>query len=213
MICLIDVKILELKEKSIEVLFKDVDRSYVSAIRRFCISDVPTLAIDQIVIYENNSVLYDELIAHRLGLIPLHTDLDRYALPENCDCNNPLGCNKCMAVLELDVESTESGLVVCSDKLIPDNPDAAPVDSKIPIVKLSSGQKLKLQAYAKLGRGNDHAKWQAVTTSVLLETEKEDEFILKLESSGALKPERILHEVINIIDERIKEISNLVSAN
>ena len=111
MICLVDIKILESTENSIKVLFKGFDRTYVNAIRRFCISDVPTLAIDQIVVYENSSVLYDELIAHRLGLIPLHTDLDRYTLPENCDCENPLGCNKCMVVLELDVESTESAFL------------------------------------------------------------------------------------------------------
>jgi len=212
-ICLVDIKILESTETSIKVLFKGVDRTYVNAIRRFCISDVPTLAIDQVVIYENTSILYDELIAHRLGLIPIRTDLDRYTLPENCDCENPLGCNKCMVVLELNVESTESGFLACSDKLIPDNPEAIPVDSQIPIAKLANGQKLKLQAYAKLGRGNDHAKWQAVTTSVLLETDKEDEFILKLDSSGALNPETIIKTAINIIDERIQEISNLISAN
>ena len=81
------------------------------------------------------------------------------------------------------------------------------------IAKLANGQKLKLQAYAKLGRGSDHAKWQAVTTSVLLETDKEDEFILNLDSSGDLNPETVIKTAINIIDERIQEISNLISAN
>ena len=81
--------------RRLRLQLEGIDRSYANAIRRFCISEVPAMAIDDIVILENSSVLYDEILAHRLGMIPLRTDLERYVLPEKCDCGNPLGCQKC----------------------------------------------------------------------------------------------------------------------
>ena len=64
-------------------------RQYVNAIRRISINEVPTLAIDDVVILENSSVMHDgKTLAHRLGLIPLRTDLDRFVLPHDCDCKS-----------------------------------------------------------------------------------------------------------------------------
>ena len=80
------VKVLQETEDTIVLQLEGVDRSYANAVRRFCISEVPSMAIDDIVILENSSVLYDEILAHRLGMIPLRTDLERYVLPEKCDC-------------------------------------------------------------------------------------------------------------------------------
>ncbi|RLG72705.1 MAG: DNA-directed RNA polymerase subunit D, partial [Thermoprotei archaeon] len=79
------IRILEKDSKTIKLLIEDSTLAFVNAIRRLAISDVPTLAIDEVAFLDNTSVLYDEIIAHRLGLIPLTTDLEHYKSPEECE--------------------------------------------------------------------------------------------------------------------------------
>jgi DNA-directed RNA polymerase subunit D len=128
-------------------------------------SDVPAMAIDEVVIIENSSVIYDEVLAHRLGLIPLKTDLDNYVLPDICSCGSELGCNKCSVSFTLNAEASSSIRTVYSSELKSINPDITPASEKIPLLKLSPGQRVKLEAYAKLGLGKNHVKWQPVSVS------------------------------------------------
>ncbi len=110
---LIRTKLVEEKGNSVTLQLEGVDRSYANAVRRFCISEVPSMAIDDVVILENSSVLYDEILAHRLGMVPIKTDLERYVLPEKCDCGSPLGCNKCRVLFVLDATGKEKVTTVC----------------------------------------------------------------------------------------------------
>ena len=158
-----NVQILEKKEDSMRFVVDGITASLANTLRRIILSEVPCMAIDDIMIIENDSVLHDEILALRLGLIPLKTDLDSYNLPEECSCQSELGCKLCRAVLILDVEAKTDGRVVYSKDLIPEDPNIAPVSAEIPIVKLAPGQRIRLEAYAKLGRGKDHAKWQPVS--------------------------------------------------
>ena len=157
------IEILEKNDISMKMLVKDVDIAFMNTLRRIILAEVPCMAIDEVVIIENSSVLHDEILAHRLGLIPLKTDLDAYNLPEECPCKSEFGCNLCRVSLTLDVEAGEEGRVVYSGDLVSENPDIVPVSDKIPIVKLTPNQKIRLEAYARLGRGKDHAKWQPVS--------------------------------------------------
>jgi DNA-directed RNA polymerase subunit D len=127
------------------------------------ISEVPSMAIEDVFIYENSSTMHDEVLAHRLGLIPLKTDLNSYVLPEKCECKSEMGCNKCRAIATLDVEAKGMVRTVYSGDLKFDDPAIAPVSDRIPIIKLVPGQKLKLEAHAKLGIAKNHAKWQPVS--------------------------------------------------
>ena len=101
------IKILESSDSRIKVSIKGVDRVYANALRRFAISEVPCMAIDDVVIQQNSSVLYDEILAHRLGLIPLSTDLKGYVLPQDCSCKTDLGCSKCRVLLVLNAVATD----------------------------------------------------------------------------------------------------------
>jgi len=159
----VEIEILEKNDISMKMLVKDVDVAFMNTLRRIILAEVPCMAIDEVVIIENSSVLHDEILAHRLGLIPLKTDLDAYNLPEECPCKSEFGCNLCRVSLTLDVEAGEEGRVVYSGDLVSENPDIVPVSDKIPIVKLTPNQKIRLEAYARLGRGKDHAKWQPVS--------------------------------------------------
>lgn len=135
----------------------------MNALRRIALAEVPSMAIDEVVMIENSSILQDEIIAHRLGLTPLKTDLGGYNLPEDCECQSEFGCSLCRVTLTMNAESNEGTRTVYSGELVTENPAIVPVSDKVPIVKLAKGQKLKLEAYARLGKGKNHAKWQPVS--------------------------------------------------
>ncbi len=204
------MEVLEKSEERVKVHLKGVSRAYANAIRRIVLSEVPCMAIDEIVILENSSIMYDELLAHRLGLVPLKTDLSRYVLPEDCDCENPLGCPKCRVLLVLDAESKEGVKDVASGDLRSEDESTIPISPDIPIVKLAAGQKIKLEAYARLGTGKEHAKWQPASVSVLKPTSEEDtgdDYILEIESVGSLSASEIFVKAVEILNEKLQEFN------
>jgi len=158
----VKIEVLEKSESILRVLVRDADVPLMNALRRIALAEVPSMAIDEVVMIENSCILQDEMIAHRLGLIPLKTDLDSYNLPEECECKSEFGCTLCRVTLTLDADSKEGTRTVYSGEMVSENPGVLPVSDKIPIVKLAQGQKLKLEAYARLGKGKVHAKWQPV---------------------------------------------------
>jgi len=200
------VKVLQETEDTISLQLEGVDRSYANAVRRFAISEVPSMAIDDIVILENSSVLYDEILAHRLGMIPLKTDLERYVLPEKCDCGSPLGCQKCRVLLVLDASAKDKPRTVVSGDLVSEDRDISPTSPNIPIVKLAVGQSVKLEAYARLGRGKEHAKWQPCSIAALTDGKKEGTFNLNVESAGGLPAREIVMKAIELLEKKLKEI-------
>ena len=207
---LIKAKMLEESGNSVTVQLEGIDRSYANAVRRFCISEVPSMAIDDVVILENSSVLYDEILAHRLGMVPIKTDLERYVLPEKCDCGSPLGCNKCRVLLVLDATGTEKVSTVHSGDLVSEDREIRPTSETIPLVKLARGQTVKLEAYARLGRGKEHAKWQPCTVAVLTDGKTEGTFNLMVESAGGLPARQIVLKAIQLLGEKLKEIQTSV---
>jgi len=130
--------------------------AFANGFRRAMIGEVPTLAIEDVRIYDNTSAFFDEMLAHRLGLIPIKTDLSTYSTKEKCSCGGA-GCPGCMVTFTLSVEGPKT---VLSGDLIPQDPNATPVYDNIPIVKLTKGQKLVIEAHAILNTGREHAKWQ-----------------------------------------------------
>jgi DNA-directed RNA polymerase subunit D len=159
----VEIKVLEKDDRNLRLLVKEVDVPYMNALRRVITSEVPCMAVDEVVMLENSSVMQDETIAHRLGLVPLKTDLDSYSLPEECECKSEFGCSLCRVTLTLDVEAKEGTRSVYSGELTSENKDVIPVSDKIPLAKLAKEQRLRLEAYARLGKGKNHAKWQPVS--------------------------------------------------
>ncbi len=158
-----EIQVLEKDDTTLRLLIKGTHTAFLNALRRTAISEVPCMAIDEVVVIENSSILHDEILAHRLGLIPLKTDLDSYNLPEKCSCESKFGCNLCRVTLTLQKEATEAPVTVYSGDLKSENQEITPVSPHIPIVKLATGQRVMLEAYAKLGKGKNHAKWQPVS--------------------------------------------------
>ena len=95
----VEIEVLEKDEKNMRLLIRGVNVPFMNALRRIVLAEVPCMAVDEVVMLENSSILQDEIITHRLGLIPLKTDLDSYNLPEECPCKSEFGCNLCRVTL------------------------------------------------------------------------------------------------------------------
>lgn len=155
------VEILELKDRKAKFVLSDVTPAFANSLRRAMIADVPKMAIDYVDIYDNTSVLFDEMLALRLGLIPIKTNLDMYQLQSECECKGA-GCALCQVSFTL---SAEGPCMVHSKDMKSSDPDTVPADDNIPIVELKKSQKVVLTAVARLGTGREHAKFQPVPAS------------------------------------------------
>ena len=151
-----DIKILKKTDKKLEFVLEGVDAAFANALRRIMMCEIPTMAIEYVDIEENTSGLFDEVVAHRLGLIPL-TFSSSFNVKETCKCDGK-GCSQCEAILVLEKEGP---CLVKAGDMKSNDEDVMPVDANIPIVELLGGQRIKFEAVAQLGYGRDHAKWQA----------------------------------------------------
>ncbi len=197
-------------KQQISVKLKDVPLQYANALRRICLNGVPVFAIDTVDIIENSSVFADEALAHRLALIPIKTDLSRFVEPSKCDCKSETGCSNCRVMLILDSGDTDVTRTILSNELTSEDKDVSPISDKIPIIQLAPGQRIKLEAYARLGRGTEHAKWNSSNISVLTETNKENEHVLTVESTGALVPEQIILTGVDELSNRLLEFKEIL---
>lgn len=150
-----ELNILNKDKEKLSFILKDATPSFANALRRLMTEEAMTMAIEDVEFRKNSSILYDEIIAHRLGLIPLTTDLKSYNLPEKCKCQGK-GCARCQLKLILKVKGP---CTVYTSDLKSKDPAVKPVHPKMPIVKLLKGQSLELEATAALGQGKVHMKW------------------------------------------------------
>lgn len=153
-----DVTLEELEDDEARLVIEGVDHAVVNALRRTLLSDVPTLAVEDITIYDNTSALFDETLAHRIGLLPIPTDLDSMVLQEECDCGGE-GCAECTVLYTL---SKEGPGTVRSEDLAATQGDFEVADPDIPLIRLDEGQRVMLEATAVLGTGSRHSKWSPV---------------------------------------------------
>jgi len=184
-----EIEIIKQDADHIKFILSKCPLYIANALRRVMIAEVPTMAFDFVEIQENSSVLHDEFIAHRLGLIPLVSDnADQFNYSRDCECE--AFCPKCSVKFKLDFQNTdafECKMVTslhlqnetdCDDYMDRDRcQKVIPVDYReynaetniddnydpIVLVKLGPGQRLKFTALAKKGISKEHAKWQPVS--------------------------------------------------
>ncbi|RHY91236.1 hypothetical protein DYB35_001633, partial [Aphanomyces astaci] len=224
----------EIRDDFIKFELSETDTSVANAIRRVMIAEVPTLAIDLVSIEVNTSVITDEFLAHRLGMIPLRLEggleafKKRFVYSADCDCDEH--CPNCSVEFELDVRAESGTQTVTSDSLRSLDPYIKPVhfsseeeanntqDTGVIIAKLGPGQRLKLNAIAKLGIGKEHAKWSPVAVATYM-----FEPIITLNQSaisisanvclltlttGQLKPEEVVIWALDIIKDKLAALKH-----
>ena len=205
-----DVKILDRGENEVKFMLSGVNLRFANALRRAMIAEVPKLAIDEVNIRENTSLLYDEQLALRLALIPLKTDLSDYGADDRVSLT-----------LKAISPEREGYTVVYSKELISSEPNVEAAFGNIPIVKLNSSerevgsmksvarQKIVLEAIAKLGRGQEHAKWQPVTACSykdMQDEEHKNSLLFTVESDGALPVDTIIEEAMRIMRKKCESV-------
>lgn len=151
------IEILNKSDNEIQFLLEESNPQFANALRRIIISEIPILAIQTIDFTINDSVLYDEVIASRLGLIPLVFIPGDFKFKEDCKCKGK-GCSQCQVVFAINKKGP--GMVYTKD-MKSSNPDVKPLFNDIPIVELLENQRLKLEATAILGLGKNHTKYKA----------------------------------------------------
>jgi len=187
------IQILTDNDKKISVKLKGVSLLYANALRRICLNGIPIFAIDTVDMIENSSVLADEGISHTLGMVPLKTEVN-----ESDESNSRV-------MLVLDSGNTEVVKTVTTAELESKDQVVKPISKQIPIAYLAPGQRIKLEAYARLGRGTEHAKWNSANISVLTNTDKDDEYVLTVETTGSLEPKQIILSGIEELSKRLEE--------
>ena len=139
-----EVEFVERGERESLVLVRGITPAFANGIRRAMIADVPTFSIDSVRVIENTSVMFNEQIGLRLGLVPLTTDLDDFEIGDEVTLS-----------LSVDGPNTAySSDLVSSDSMV------GPADDNIPIIELKDGQRLEVEADAVLDTGKEHAKHQ-----------------------------------------------------
>ncbi|GAA0202185.1 DNA-directed RNA polymerase subunit D [Haladaptatus pallidirubidus] len=139
-----DVEFIDGDEHKAQFLVRNVTPAFANGIRRAMIADVPTLSIETLRVIENSSVMFDEQIGLRLGLVPLTTPPGEF---EEGDT----------VTLSLDVSgpgTAFSGDLISSDEMV------QPAEDNVPIIDLKDSQRLELEADAVLGTGKEHARHQ-----------------------------------------------------
>jgi len=184
---------------------KGVPLQYANALRRICLNGIMVFAIDTVDVVANTSSLPDEALAHRLGLVPLRTDLSEFKNIREIDVNE--SANRVLLVLDEEADETRT---VLSGDLNSQDPYVKPATAKIPIVQLAPGQVVKVEAYARLGRGTEHAKWNSANIAVLTEGGAEDEHVLTVEGTGAIEPAEILSAAIDELQGRLEDFRDVV---
>jgi len=150
------IHILNKNDNEIKFLLEESNPQFANALRRIMISEIPILAIDSVDFSINESVLYNEMIAHRLGLIPLAFDPKKFHFKDEHEDGKT--CSMCEVVFAINKKGPA---MVYSKDMKSSNPDVKPFFDDMPIVELFEDQKLKLEATASLGLAKDHARYQS----------------------------------------------------
>ncbi|MCL2607024.1 MAG: DNA-directed RNA polymerase subunit D [Methanomassiliicoccaceae archaeon] len=192
-----DIEIIEMAERKVSFVLKNSTPAMANALRRTILTDISKMAIDKVEFhlgpimvdgkeYESITPLFDEIVAHRLGMVPVPTDLQLFVPQDDCVCGGE-GCPSCTIMYSLNKIGP---CTVLSGDLIPlGSPDLKVKDEFIPIVELADDQAALIYTIATMGTAKTHVKWQ-VANGVGYKYEP----IVKIDSGKCKRCEKCLSE-------------------
>jgi DNA-directed RNA polymerase subunit D len=150
------IQVVDRSGSEIRLSVEGIQPPFANELRRIMMGEIPTMAIEWVDFVKNDSALNDEIVANRVGQIPLKFDRKSYNITRDCKCESK-GCSLCQVKLTL---KKKGPAMVYSSDLRSRAKDIAPVFDKTPIVELFDGQDIEFEAIATLGFGKEHSKWQ-----------------------------------------------------
>lgn len=203
------VKILKKKKNKMEFVLEGATISFANALRRVMISEVPTLAIEWVTIKSNSSSMFDELLAQRLGMLPLLFDPAKFNFQSDCKCKKK-GCPLCQVTFVLE---RKGPCIAYSGDLKSSNKAVKPTDPGFPLIDLLDNHEIKFEATACLGIGKEHAKFQAANAAFQnypemngKEINKDPKaFLFKIESISGLPTDYIVSTAAEVLEGKAKE--------
>ncbi len=180
--------VIESTPTSLRFRLSDAEFSVANALRRAAISQVSSFAIDTVTFYENSSSMFDEYIAHRIGLVPLVSPSKGY--DEKDEILFTLQAEGPVMVYSKDLKSSDKTVKVANEK--------------IPVMKLAAGQTLRLEGKAIMSMGSKSSKFQPGLATYKLLGDKDFEFYI--ETFGQMPPAEILSRALDIIRGNVKEV-------
>lgn len=147
-----DVQFVDRNDRHARFVIRPITPAFANGLRRAMIADVPTFSIDTVRVVENSSVMFDEQIGLRLGLVPLTTPPGEFEIGDE-------------VTLSLDVmgptrESPEETKTAYSGDMVTSEELVEPADDNVPIIDLKEDQRIEVEADAVLDVGREHAKHQ-----------------------------------------------------
>jgi len=183
------IEIISRNDRDMEFDMVGYDPAMVNALRRLLLSDVPSMAIEKVHMYQNTSIMQDEVLAHRLGLIPLKADPRLFAWKPEPETNQTKGkvessdegtesdtlefqlAVKCKSSGEPGKPYIDDHVLTSHMKWVPKGSQASwagevgPTEPDILINKLRPGHQMEMTLFAVKGIGRDHAKFSPVSTA------------------------------------------------
>ena len=160
-----EIEVKSQNDDEIVFIIRDAEVPFINAIRRCAMVNVPKIAIEDVNVIRNDSAMFNEVLAHRLGLTPLVSNIkaiEGLPLPENPNWEDSSSGILFNLLAEGPYEEGETKVVYSKD-LISSDSIIKPVYDTIPLVKLKNNEEINIEAIAKVGYGKDHAKWMPTT--------------------------------------------------
>jgi DNA-directed RNA polymerase I and III subunit RPAC1 len=214
------IKVIAINGKHIEADMIGADVGIANKFRRILIAEVPTIAVTKVFVTSNTSIIQDEVLAHRLGMIPILADsslFDYKSSDEEATDQNTVifrlrtKCAKNATDANCNVYSGNFEWIPQGNQaeLFRDQP-IRPVDSDILIAKLRPGQELDLQMYCEKEVGKSHTKWSPVSTVAYRTVDDTSgrpsgskHFVFSIETTGVLSPQILFREAISILMQEL----------
>ncbi len=218
-------KNLSVRGTSFTFQIENISPETAATLRRILMAEIPIMAIDCVEIYKNTSIMRDEILAQRLGLIPLtSSNITGLHFSRGCDCNCPdqlsSKCLKCSVILNLKVRGDSDKFIingikhqfidVTSQDIIPENSNyrVEPVKYTLPdgkggyipaaivITRLQEGQEIRIRCIAKKATGVYHAKF--IPVSGVFFERRGNVFSFTADITGSLSPQELISELMRI---------------
>jgi len=174
----VNINVRRWSNEVIEIAISGMPLPLLNALRRYALAKVPTYAVDEVMVVINTSHMFDEMLAHRIAMIPLRSEEALERVKElDIDVCSKCGsdsedkppsdvCEKCYVHMFLEAVAEDSEYTVYSSDIKSEDEFVKPVYGNIPIVILSPGQRISLELRARVGRGIEHIKWSPATIAV-----------------------------------------------